>query len=174
MANLNQIPQIVKDFRVYRGGSVLLGVANVQLPTLTPLMDTIKGGGIAGELEVPIEGFMGPMALSLAFRSFTREGLGSLLTPTLQEILITGAQQVLDGATGRTVDEIVKVTARGFNKGAGNGKLEQGAQADGSVELSLSYYKVYLGTYKACEIDVLNYKCEIDGVDYLADLRSAL
>ncbi|MCL6456491.1 MAG: phage major tail tube protein, partial [Gorillibacterium sp.] len=51
MANL--VPEKLNDFRVYRDGNNLAGVADIQLPSFENMTETIKGAGIAGEYESP-------------------------------------------------------------------------------------------------------------------------
>ena len=45
---------------------------------------------------------------------------------------------------------------------------------DASNEFECTYLKITLDGKDMVEIDKLNYKCVIDGTDYLADIRTAL
>ena len=54
------------------------------------------------------------------------------------------------------------------------GKLETASPADANGEYTVSYYAQYVGGKKKIEIDPLNYRCYINGVDYLADVRKAM
>ena len=52
MASINQVPEVLNDFRVYEEGSDnCLGVAKVELPSESVMTQTVKGVGIAGEVE---------------------------------------------------------------------------------------------------------------------------
>ena len=51
MASINQVPEVLNDFRVYEEGSDnCLGVAKVELPSESVMTQTVKGVGIAGEV----------------------------------------------------------------------------------------------------------------------------
>lgn len=50
MAGTNNVPERLIAFRVYGEGNDLLGTANVTLPTIEPMTDTVTGAGIAGEI----------------------------------------------------------------------------------------------------------------------------
>ena len=57
MASINQVPEVLNDFRVYEEGSDnCLGVAKVELPSESVMTQTVKGVGIAGEVEAPVIG----------------------------------------------------------------------------------------------------------------------
>ncbi len=44
-----KVPEKLINFRVYEDGDDLVGVADVTLPTLDAMTETVKGAGIAGE-----------------------------------------------------------------------------------------------------------------------------
>ena len=47
------ISEKLVNFRVYEDGNDLLGVADVELSTLTAMTESIKGAGIAGKFDAP-------------------------------------------------------------------------------------------------------------------------
>ena len=50
--SIANIPEIINDFNVYKGGSKLIGVSDeVTLPDFEAMTETISGAGIAGEYE---------------------------------------------------------------------------------------------------------------------------
>ena len=51
-----KVPEKLINFRVYEDGDDLVGVADVTLPTLDAMTETVKGAGIAGEVESPVMG----------------------------------------------------------------------------------------------------------------------
>ena len=61
MATGNKVPERLINFRVYNDGNDLLGVANVDLPSIEAMSDTVSGAGIAGEVESPILGHFASM-----------------------------------------------------------------------------------------------------------------
>ena len=50
MATGNKVPERLINFRVYNDGNDLLGVANVDLPSIEAMSDTVSGAGIAAGL----------------------------------------------------------------------------------------------------------------------------
>lgn len=76
MASINQVPEVLNDFRVYEEGSDnCLGVAKVELPSESVMTQTVKGVGIAGEVEAPVIGHYSSMETKLTWN-----------TPTVLEI----------------------------------------------------------------------------------------
>ena len=66
MASINQVPEVLNDFRVYEEGSDnCLGVAKVELPSESVMTQTVKGVGIAGEVEAPVIGHYSSMETKL-------------------------------------------------------------------------------------------------------------
>ncbi len=45
MATGNKVPERLINFRVYNDGNDLLGVANVDLPSIEAMSDTVSGAG---------------------------------------------------------------------------------------------------------------------------------
>ena len=73
MATGNKVPERLINFRVYNDGNDLLGVANVDLPSIEAMSDTVSGAGIAGEVESPILGHFGSMTATFTCRTITPE-----------------------------------------------------------------------------------------------------
>ena len=70
MANgSNMIPERLIGFRVYNDSNDLLGIANVTMPTIEAMFDTVSGAGIAGEVETPVLGHYGSMTTTLNWRT---------------------------------------------------------------------------------------------------------
>ncbi len=68
-----EIPEKLNDFRVYLDGTDLIGVAEVELPAMEAITETIKGAGVAGNYESPTLGHTDSMTLSLTWpRSLSR------------------------------------------------------------------------------------------------------
>ena len=61
------VPEKLINFRVYQDGADLLGVADVSLPSLEAMTETVKGAGVAGEVDSPVLGQGGRKA-DLLFR----------------------------------------------------------------------------------------------------------
>lgn len=93
MATGNKVPERLINFRVYNDGNDLLGVANVDLPSIEAMSDTVSGAGIAGEVESPILGHFGSMTATFTWRTITPE-LAKLANQKAHALDLRGSQQV--------------------------------------------------------------------------------
>ena len=174
MPNTNELPEILQNFRVYEsGGNDLKGVVDVTLPSLESLTESVKGAGIAGEYETPVVGHYKSMTVSLKYRTATA-GLLALSAPKIHALDLRGAIQSRDDASGTLRTVPMRVAVRCSPKKTEPGKFEVGAGMDASNEFECTYLKITLDGKDMVEIDKLNYKCVIDGTDYLSEIRSAL
>lgn len=170
---MNPVPEKLNDFRVYRDGNDLLGIADVDLPDIEFLSDTIKGAGIAGEVDSPTIGQLASMKLTLNWRTITKP-LTSLAQQKAHALDLRGAMQNYDAAKGEFKTVPVKIVVRCFPKKIGLGKFDKGSSTDSSSEFEVIYLKVTINNETAVEIDKYNYICVISGVDYLQPIRAAL
>jgi uncharacterized protein len=173
-ASILGIPDKLSAFRVYTKGAVdVLGVANVKLPTLENITETIKGAGIAGELEVPIKGQFKSMTLTLDFVAVL-QSLIYLSRQTVQDFIIAGSVQEYRDKTGDYVDRAVKIFVRGLPKKVELGKMEAGNKMDASIEIEVIQMVVMVDVLPVLQVDKINYVCMVDGKDYLAEVRTNL
>ncbi len=170
---MNPIPEKLINFRVYKDGNDLLGVADAELPSLEAMTETVKGAGIAGEVESPVLGHFGSMGLKLNWRTVTKPTI-HLTKPRAHALDLRGAAQVYDAASGEYKVSALKVSVRCVPKKTELGKLDVGATSDASNEFEVTYIKVFMDGKTVLEIDKFNYICVIDGEDFLKDVRKAL
>lgn len=165
--------QAIINFAVYEDGSEYVGLAKATLPDLTALTQSISGAGIAGNVEAVIAGHFDSMTLGLNFRTTTKQSI-KLSEPRRHTIDLRVAQQDENTTKGeievRAVKHILVVVPK-VDKG---GSIAPASQSDGSGEYAVRYWATYIDGKKYREIDPLNFKCYINGTDYLADVRSAL
>jgi P2 family phage contractile tail tube protein len=169
----NVVGEKLINFKVYNDNQELLGLADVELPTLEATSETISGAGIAGEVDSPTLGHYGAMSMTLKWRVTERQALG-LLAPKAHAIELRGSIQRWNAALGTYETQALKVVTRAVPKSSPLGSLAPGAAQEPSAEFSVRYLKVFLAGRPYCEIDPLNYICVIDGVDYLASVRADL
>ncbi len=169
---MNPVPEKLISYRVYLGGGDdLLGVADVQLPDLEPLTETVKGAGIAGEVESPVLGHFSSMNLVINWRTIEKP-VAVLSQPKAHALDMRGSQQVYDAAAGEYKTIPVRVVVRAVPKKTGIGKFEVGATTDTSNEFEVIYIKMYVNGRRELEIDKYNYICFIaGGIDYLSGIR---
>ncbi|MEW5725969.1 MAG: phage major tail tube protein [Thermodesulfobacteriota bacterium] len=171
---VNPIPDKLKSFRVYQDGSTdLLGVADVTLPKLEFMKENITGSGIAGEVEMPVAGHVGPMSLSLKWRVVT-PNLIRLATPEAQNLALYGAIQFFDAGLGQILTRECRLSVRAMPKNVNLGKLEQGKMMDSETELEILSLRLYLDKVERLHVDKFNFIFAVDGLDWLAAERQAL
>lgn len=170
---MNQVPEKLINFRVYEDGVDLLGIADVELPSIEAMTETVKGAGIAGEVESPVLGHFGSMTCTINWRTIVRPII-SLAEPRTHNLDFRGASQIYNAASGQYRTQSVKVSVRALPKKTGLGKLDVGANTDSSNEFEVVYLNLMIDGSKVVEIDKYNYICYINGTDYLKEVRQAL
>lgn len=167
------VPEKLINFRVYQDGDDLLGISDVTLPKLDSITETVKGAGVAGEIDDPTIGHFGSMELELNWRSLVKSNI-VLAKPTGVHLDLRGACQGHDSAKNVLKTMPVKIVVEGTPKSTDLGKLDMGATTDTKNTIEVTYIKITVDGEAVLEIDKFNYICVIDGVDYMADIRDAL
>jgi hypothetical protein len=168
-----KINETVIGYKIYNEANELLGTAEVELPNVTFMTEEISGAGINGKLESVIMGYIETMSTTINWRTMEPNAV-ELSAPEFHQIIIKSAVQKTDLSNLKTTISqhkyILAVKPKTFN----TGKITSGATSDVNIEFSVSYYKVYIDGVKQIEIDPINYICEINGRDYLKEVREAL
>ncbi|PWK16063.1 phage major tail tube protein [Tumebacillus permanentifrigoris] len=170
---MKQISEKLINYSVYRNGTEFLGTSDVTLPDLESLSETVKGAGIAGEVESPTLGHFGSMTVSLNWRTLDAPNF-RLAQQKSHALDFRGSIQTYDTGAGEYKPVGVKVSVRGTPKKTSLGKLEVGGTMDTSNELEVTYIKVLIDNKIVLELDKFNFICVIDGVDVLKDVREQL
>lgn len=168
-----KIDQTVINFGVYEDATEYYGMAEVALPDLTNLTNSISGAGIAGNYDAVTLGHIEGMTMSLNFRILTDSAI-RLAEPRRHTLDLRAAQQSEDTETGAIHISEVKHVVVLTPKKLGLGKLAPSAAADVSGEYSVSYFATYIDGVKVIEIDMFNFIYYINGTDYLTEVRKAL
>lgn len=170
MPNFNES---VINFAVYEDSVEYVGMAGVTLPNLAAIVQTLSGAGIAGNVEVPVLGHYDVMSLTLNFRTTTEHSV-RLSEPRRHNIDLRMAQQIEDTVAGEVKVQSIKHVLVVVPKTDTGGTVAPAAPTNGSGEYSVRYWATYIDGAKVREIDPLNFICEVNGVDYLADVRKAI
>ena len=163
----------VINFAVYEDGVEYVGMATATLPNLSAIVQTLSGAGIAGNVEVPVLGHYDVMSLTLNFRTTTEQSV-RLSEPRRHNIDLRVAQQIEDTVAGEVKVQSVKHVLVVVPKTDTGGSIAPATPTNGSGEYSVRYWATYIDGSKVREIDPLNFICEVNGVDYLADVRKAI
>lgn len=168
-----QIPEKLINFNVYLANNMMVGVADVDLPSIEMMTETIKGAGIAGEIESPVLGHTQKMTASINWRTITQQPT-TLAKPVVHAIELRGAQQMFDQVNGVYNAVPVKIVLRGLAKKVELGKLQVGAVTDTKTEVEVVYMKLLVDDQEIVEIDKFNFIYKVEGEDYLQSVRQAL
>ena len=163
----------VINFAVYEDSVEYVGIAGVTLPNLAAIVQTLSGAGIAGNVELPVLGHYAVMSLTLNFRTTTEHSV-RLSEPRRHNIDLRMAQQIEDTVAGEVKVQSIKHVLVVVPKTDTGGTVAPAAPTNGSGEYSVRYWATYIDGAKVREIDPLNFICEVNGVDYLADVRKAI
>ncbi|MEK4713474.1 phage major tail tube protein [Sporosarcina sp. FSL K6-5500] len=169
----NKIPEKLTNYSAFLNGTDFLGTVDLELPSLEALTDTVKGAGIAGEIDSPVIGHYGSMTTKLNWRTLN----GSSVTLAAQKthaLDFRGSQQIYNAGNGAYEHQGVKVTLRAIPKTLESGKFEVGATTGTANELEVVYYKLEIDGKKLIEIDKFNFISFVDGLDALEEVRKNL
>lgn len=168
------VPEKLNDFRVYVAGNPdLMGVADLQLPSLEFMTESVAGAGIGGEYESPNIGHLQSMQFTLNWRMITGELL-EFLKPQVLTVECRLANQEYFVSKQRHYLKANRVVVRGIPVKNDLGKAEKGSPYDGSTDIEVLYIKVERDGKTLIEVDKINYIYIVDGVDYMAEIREAL
>lgn len=168
-----KVPEKLINFRVYKDSTDFIGIADVTLPTLEAMTETVSGAGIAGEIDSPTLGHLGSMETVLNWRTLEKNNL-ALAAPEGVQLDMRGAQQVYDSSTGKYVVRPVKIALMGVPKSTEMGKLEPGTTTDTANTLETTYIKIDIDGESVLEYDKYNYIFSVGSNDYLSAVREAL
>lgn len=167
------IPEVLVNFRAYDDNGGMMSVTDIELPKLTAMKQTIKGGGVVGEVDMPVLGTYQNIEMKFNYRAITKEQL-KLSKHKSHNIDFRGSIQVQDNQTGDISTYPVKIIGRGVPTETDFGKSEVGGLMDCAVTLSVIYLKVDVDKENYMEIDKFNFIGIVDGEDALASVRSDL
>ncbi|WFS63458.1 phage major tail tube protein [Pseudodesulfovibrio thermohalotolerans] len=167
---MSNIPEKLVAFQCYKDGKVLIGVVDVEFSGGENMSEELTGAGIAGAIESPTIGHVKPISAKIKFRTRTRQSV-ELMAPVAHVLELRASIQsrTVGGALATSPE---KVVIQAIPKGGVGGKFETGKSQDNDRDFSVTYYKAVVNGQEVLEIDPINSKYVVDGVDYLAGVRS--
>jgi hypothetical protein len=170
---MSKLDEGVITCALYENSTEYYGVAEVTPPNVEFITNTISGAGMAGEYDEVIIGYLKSMSVGIKFNTFEEKAM-KLLTPVDHTLDLRVAQQYRDNTAGnvgvQTIKHIMVVRPTKLSPGA----VKPASTTDASGDYSVSYWAMYIDGVKQMELDPLNFKCIINGTDYLADVRAAI
>lgn len=171
---INDVPWNEINFEAYAEGDRLMGLATVDLSELEFMSTDIKGAGIAGEFSVPTRGHLNNLTATLHWRILYEPALQFLSQNAAHNLSLRGAWERYDAATGLREVHALRVDMRAHSAKLAMGKWEPGETSDTELELTLDYINIICDGSSIFEHDKFNFIHVVNGVDDLADVRSAL
>ena len=164
------IPQVLSNTNLFVDGISFSGdVPSLTLPKMTLKTEGHRGGGMAGEIEMD-------MGLEKMEANWTTTGVRRESLKYFGLSDQTGCNAVFRGSFKGLKGQITPViaTLRGLLKEVDMGDWKAGDKAEIKHAMAVSYYKLEINGTVMYEIDMVNAVRVIDGVDQLAEERSAL
>ena len=145
--------------------------ADVQLPSIDKMTDTVKGAGILGEIDMPSLGQIASMTMTVNFKA-DNPAYAKLARPGFINLELVWVVDVINTTTRATTVQQHKAFATVLNKKYNPGKIEAGATTDGSSEFEVSAYRKVVDGLEVMNIDKLNSIFSVDGTDYMAQVNA--
>lgn len=171
---MNVIPEVLNHFNVYNDSAKkLIGISGeLELPEMESITDTIEGSGVLGEIEDPVTGQFSSMKMKIPFSVLYEDMFSIMNTTNPPQLTLRASMQCMDPSTGETGYYPVKIVVRGKASTSNMGKVVKGKKMEPEVELEILYIKIQINNKTVLELDKLNFKYVLNGVDMLAKIRS--
>ena len=151
------LPKKLKYLNLFNDGNSYLGlVSSLTLPKLTRKLENYRGGGMSGSVAVDF-------------------GLDELVLQqwgSVSDIPLRFAGSLQRDDTGDV--SAVEVMMRGRHKEFDFGEYKQGEDTETKVTTQCTYFKLTIDGKQLIEIDTVNMVEIVNGVDRLAQHRTAL
>lgn len=169
------LPGVVNSYNVYKEANKLIGMSGeIELPELEAITDTLEGAGVLGEIDIPVTGQFSSIKIKIKFTVLQEDLFDLMDTTDPTQLTLRGAMQGLDQNTSRAEYYPVKIVLRGKATTTSLGKLEKGKKGEPEIELEVLYIKILINNKTRLELDKLNSKFVLNGVDMLAKIRSMI
>ena len=167
------IPNQVNNYSIWLGGNRFIGMADVTLPNLTNMTDTLKGAGLGGEIDFPVAAHYTDWECTLNFHVITREGVELMRQDALLIEARAGIQYLDSGQNKLSIGAwrfVMGILPRGFDLG----RLEVGTKETAAVTVGVHYIKGILDGAEVFEKDKVNLIDRVLGRDYALAIRQAI
>ena len=164
----------VVNFEVYlKGSSRMLGIANLELPTIEMENIEMKGVGLMGTVAMPVRGNLSSLEVKLTWRRMETYA-AELTKHQAIQLSLYSDQEGYDAATGTFEDPQHHVELVGIPKTLNLGKWEPSSTVDAETTLEVVTMTYLIKNKTWIEFDKLNYIFKINGADQTAAYRRAV
>lgn len=143
----------------------------VSLPSVEYATDSISGGGILGEIDLPTPGQINSMELEISIRATPSEVAGMLDTNDLEIRWVSDSIDTSNAATRTVANKaFLKVRLKKFEEG----KIANGESQDATISYEVLAYRRIRDGAEILNIDKLNRVFKINGIDQISDISNNL
>lgn len=165
-------PSVIKNFKVYNAASAqFVGLADIVLPKLTFEKNDLKGAGLGGSLNLPVEGNVQPMTTDLTFHTQTLQSL-ALFNGSTAQLRCLSSIQVFDTSMGQFDELPEEVLMTVCSDESDLGKRDASTKAMTTLRFSVIYLALFYNAQKYWEIDIFSNICIINGQDLNSGTRA--
>lgn len=169
----NRVPDKLSNFKAYLNGSTLLGVVDVELPSLESMTSEIQGAGFMGVMETPVPGHFNSTTITLNFRTPTSEA-NQLFLPVSHHLELRAALQQYNAGTGALEQKGYEVSLRVFPKSPSLGKMAVASAMESGFEMEVSYMRISYKGVPVLMLDKANFIFLVNGVDVVKSIRDLI
>jgi len=165
------LPKKLKNLNLFNDGNSYHSlVSSLTLPKLTRKLQNYRGGGMSGSVAVDFG--LDDDALTLEWAIGGRDELVLQQWGSTSDIPLRFAGSLQRDDTGDV--SAVEVMMRGRHKEFDFGEYKQGEDTETKVTTQCTYFKLTIDGKELIEIDTVNMVEVVNGVDRLAEHRTAL
>ena len=164
------IRNILKNFNLFVDGRGYAGeLGDYTPPNPSVAAEEYRGGGMNGPTDIDMG--QEKMTTSYVLRNYSPDvlSLWGVAPGVLIQATARGALESEDGTVTAVIHNM-----RGKIITADRGTWSPGQSATLTVTMTLEAFKETVGQRVVCDIDIINMKRIVDGVDQLAEQRAAL
>ncbi len=166
-------PDKLINFAAWGDEEDLLGIADITLPNLTLLKETLKGAGLLGEFETGVPGHYGSLKTQFTWRQATKQA-SRLAHPDGMLLTLRAATQGIDSGSYKLAKIPIVIVTRPFASDMQLGKFDPATAMGTTTEVENLYFKYSYNNEVIHEIDKLNGKAIINGVDVMSEINAIL
>lgn len=163
------VPEALANYKVYSmDGEEIRGIAEeLSLSELSQEVAEVKGAGLLGSYDAVLVGNFGKIEQEIKWRTL-HTSMGKMLNPMKQSgFVVRGALQCLNTETNLTEFAQVKYTVKGRAQALNPGTMTIGGLMNASIKISATAIKLELNDEVMLDLDKLNGRYIVDGVDIM-------
>jgi len=167
------LPRKLKHMNLFADGDNWQGLCEeVTTAKLTKKLENYRAGGMAGSVGVDLGYEDGALDTEFTLGGFEVNALRKHSAVTHNAVLLRFAGSFQRDDTGEI--SAVEVVTRGRIKEFDNGNYKVGDNSTMKLSMANSYYKVVVDNETIIEIDTVNMVEIVNGVDMMAEHRTAI